>query len=197
MPALSPQERRSALIAATIPLLREHGTAVSTRQIADAAGVAEGTIFGVFKDKTSLVKAAVIAALDPTPLLRDLRAVDPTLPLRPRLVEAVRLVREHVAGHGEILYAVRGALFAGDRQSLVEVMALRYVVLSTIAGLIEPDAVLLRRSPLTTARLLMSFIGVPHRELLGVPEEPMGDEEAVSLILDGLLVRTQETSQEA
>ena len=86
VPALSPEERRAALIAATIPLLREHGASVSTRQIADAAGVAEGTIFGVFKDKASLLKAAVASALDPAPLLRGLKAVDPVLPLRRRLV---------------------------------------------------------------------------------------------------------------
>ena len=51
---LAPDDRRAALIEATLPLLREHGTAVSTRQIADAAGVAEGTIFRVFPDKNSL-----------------------------------------------------------------------------------------------------------------------------------------------
>ncbi len=52
---MAPEDRRAALIAATIPLLREHGLDVSTRQIAQAAGVAEGTIFGVFPDKNSLV----------------------------------------------------------------------------------------------------------------------------------------------
>ncbi len=193
VPALSPQERRAALIAATIPLLREHGTAVSTRQIADAAGVAEGTIFGVFKDKTSLLRAAVVAALDPTPLLRQLRAVDLGLPLRSRLAQAARLVREHVTSHGAILFAVRGALFQGDRQGIVEVMATRYLVLNAIATLIEPDARLLRRSPLTAARLLMSFVAVPRGGVLGVPDEPLRDDEVVSLLLDGLLVRPATT----
>jgi AcrR family transcriptional regulator len=190
VPALSPQERRAALIAATIPLLREHGTAVSTRQIADAAGVAEGTIFGVFKDKTSLLRAAVVAALDPAPLLRQLKAVDRALPLRARLVAAARLIREHVAGHGAILFAVRSSLFEGDRKSIVEVMATRYLVLTELASLIEPDAGLLRRSPLTTARLLMSFVAAPRGGVLGVPDEPLSDDEVVSLLLDGLLIRT-------
>src|SRR5690349_3699156 len=39
---LPPAERRAALVAATLPLISEHGPAVSTRQIAVAAGVAEG-----------------------------------------------------------------------------------------------------------------------------------------------------------
>ena len=83
---MAPEDRRAALIAATIPLLHEHGLDVSTRQIADAAGVAEGTIFGVFKDKSSLVVAALVQALDPQPTLDALAAIDRGLDLRERLV---------------------------------------------------------------------------------------------------------------
>jgi AcrR family transcriptional regulator len=165
VPAMSAEERRAALVAATIPLLREHGTAVSTRQIADAAGVAEGTIFGVFKDKASLIRAAVVAATDPAPLLRNLRAIDPTLDLRARLVTATHLLREHVAGFGALLYVIRSAAFATDREGLVDVMASRYLVLYEIANLIEPDAALLRRNPSTAARLLLSLAATPHGHL--------------------------------
>ena len=82
VPALAPEERRQALIAATIPLLHEHGLEVSTRQIAAAAGVAEGTIFGVFESKNSLVVCSVIQALDPQVTLDALDAIDRSLPLR-------------------------------------------------------------------------------------------------------------------
>src|SRR5258705_11663718 len=68
VPAISPDERRAALIQATIPLLREHGAAVTSRQIAEASGDAEGTIFGVFPDKPSLIRAARIAALGTAPV---------------------------------------------------------------------------------------------------------------------------------
>jgi len=163
VPALSPEQRRAALIAATIPLLREHGANVSTRQIAEAAGVAEGTIFGVFKDKVSLLRAAVLAALDPTPLLRDLKAIDPGLPLRARLVAAARLVRAHVADQGSLYFLVRGPLFADDRRSLGELMAGRYLILNELTSLIEPDARLLRRSPAVAARLLRSTKTSPRK----------------------------------
>jgi AcrR family transcriptional regulator len=181
VPALSPEERRAALIAATIPLLRKHGTDVSTRQIADAAGVAEGTIFGVFKDKASLLRAAVVAALDPQPLLRGLKAVDPNLPLRPRLIAAAYLVREHVASHGALFFVVREPLLSNDRSCLVELKATRFLILN------EPDARLLRRSPAIAARLLLSLVGSP-RGAFGALDEVLDDEEAVSLVLDGLLV---------
>ena len=56
---MSPEERRDKLIDVTLDLLREHGRAVTTRQIAAAAGVAEGTIFRVVESKEELVEAAI------------------------------------------------------------------------------------------------------------------------------------------
>ena len=191
VPALSPEERRAALIAATIPLLREHGASVSTRQIADAAGVAEGTIFGVFKDKASLLKAAVKTALDPAPLLQGLKAIKPSLALRRRLVAAARLIREHMNRHGAIFMLVRSPAFVGDRETMVEFMASRYLILNELTLLIEPDARLLRRSPAIAARLLLSLVGAP-RGAFGVLDEPLDDDEVVSIILDGLLISTPE-----
>jgi AcrR family transcriptional regulator len=187
VPALSANERRAALVAATIPLLREHGTAVSTRQIADAAGVAEGTIFGVFKDKASLIRAATVAATDPAPLLFNLRAIDPALDLRARLVAATRQMREHVAGFGALLYVIRSAAFAADREGLVDLMASRYLILYELANLIEPDAALLRRSPSTAARLLLPLAAAPQGGF-SMLDEPLDDDEVVSLVLDGLLI---------
>ena len=60
---LSPDDRRRALIDATLPLLRTHGPTVSTRQIAEAAGVAEGTIFRAFPSKDDLINEAVADAM--------------------------------------------------------------------------------------------------------------------------------------
>ncbi len=193
MAALSPDERRAALIAATIPLLREHGAQVSTRQIAQAAGVAEGTIFGVFKDKPSLLRAAVLRALDPGSVLAGLRAIDLALPLRDRLVRAVRLVREHVADHGAILHLVRSGLFVDDSHGFVDIMAIRRMIVEAVNSIIEPDAPLLRRSPMTATRLLMSLVAGPPAIHLGVLDEPLADDEIVSIVLDGLLIRPQQT----
>ena len=52
---LAPEARRKSIIDAVIPLLLENGPNVTTAQIAEAAGIAEGTIFRVFPDKTSLL----------------------------------------------------------------------------------------------------------------------------------------------
>src|SRR4051812_39393500 len=87
--ALPPGERREALIAATLPLVLEHGTEVSTRLIAEAAGVAEGTIFRVFPSKDDLIEAVVASAFDSAPLVEAIGRVDRSLPLDARLVSAV------------------------------------------------------------------------------------------------------------
>src|SRR3954452_2745715 len=89
--ALPPEERREALIAATLPLVLEHGTDVSTRLIAEAAGVAEGTIFRVFASKDDLVEATIASAFDPSPLVDALSSIDRTAPLVERLETAVQL----------------------------------------------------------------------------------------------------------
>ena len=61
---LPPDERRAALIAATEPLLEQFGREVSTRQIAEAASVAEGTIFRAFATKDALIDAVLEDVFD-------------------------------------------------------------------------------------------------------------------------------------
>ena len=90
--ALPPGQRRAAIIASTVRLLIAHGTAITTRQIAEAACIAEGTIFRVFPDKDSLVVAAIERAFDPAPVEDELQAIDATLPLATRLEQAVAIL---------------------------------------------------------------------------------------------------------
>lgn len=63
---MSPDDRRRAIIDAVRPLLIEHGDRLTTRLIAEAAGVAEGTIFRVFPDKEALLHAVAADTLNPS-----------------------------------------------------------------------------------------------------------------------------------
>lgn len=95
---LAPDARRAAIIDAVIPLLREHGRGVSTRQLAEAAGVAEGTLFRAFGDKESIIHAAVERFLDPEPFRGALRGIDPDEPVEERLRQVIHLLRERFQG---------------------------------------------------------------------------------------------------
>src|SRR3954471_22378307 len=94
--ALPPEERRARIVAATLPLLLAHGSAVTTRQIAEAAGIAEGTIFRAFPDKESLFAAVIESATDTSSVDAALDAIDAGLPLETRLVAVVDILRRRV-----------------------------------------------------------------------------------------------------
>ncbi|WP_051640370.1 TetR/AcrR family transcriptional regulator [Cellulomonas sp. URHE0023] len=88
---LPPDERRAAILLAIQPVLLERGAGVTTRELAEAAGVAEGTLFRVFTDKVTLIRAAIWTAIDPADAVPEIDAVDRTLPLRDRLIAVMRL----------------------------------------------------------------------------------------------------------
>ena len=103
---LSPEDRRAAILDAAVPLFIASGSGVTTRQIADAAGIAEGTIFRVFDDKDAIVDAVVARFMDPGPALARLDAIDPTLDLEETIVEIVEILAERIAGVMGIMQAV-------------------------------------------------------------------------------------------
>ena len=70
---LPPDERRAAILLAVRPVILARGAAVTSRELAEAAGVAEGTLFRVFTDKVTLVREAVLAAVDPADASRRSR----------------------------------------------------------------------------------------------------------------------------
>jgi AcrR family transcriptional regulator len=186
---MAPDDRRQALIRATIPLLHEHGLDVSTRQIAEAAGVAEGTIFGVFENKNKLVTVSVLQALDPQPTIDAFTAIDRGLPLRERLTIAADLLMQRFQEHAQLMGALRKLIMTqGHEEHLRKAGQDRQRTQAALTELIEPDAAILRRSPASTARLLLLYCGARTFGPFGDPE-PFDSQEAVSLLLDGLLIR--------
>jgi AcrR family transcriptional regulator len=188
--ALPPSERRAEIVAATLPLVLAHGAAVTTRQIAEAAGIAEGTIFRVFPDKESLIEAVVESAFDSTATDAALLGIHPSLTLEARLIEAVEILRRRVAD----LWQLRTALGMMQMSSSGPSMTDRHQApdLGPLATLFEADREQISRDPLEAAHLLRGLtIASTHPAL--ILDEPLASDEIVALFLDGIRTRTHDT----
>ena len=175
--ALPPEARRAAIVAATVPLLVAHGTNVTTRQIADAAGVAEGTIFRVFADKEAVIDAAVEAALDPAPTEAALAAIDRGLAFDAQLVRAAEILQLRVTEVWQLLSSVGRTPSSKDRRPPPE--------LSELTRLFEPQRGVLRQEPDVAAGLLRGLVLAASHPLL-ITGEPLAPEAIVATLLDGL-----------
>ena len=179
---LPPEERRAAIVAATIPLLIAHGSMVNTRQIAEAAGIAEGTIFRVFRDKEQLIDAAVEQAFDPGPSDDALRAIDRALPLEARLEAAAEIIQRRVSAIWQLMAAVGRTKPPESVRPAGE--PYRPPNSAALAELFEPDRGHLRRDPLASAQLFRGLIFAASHPALA--DEPLPPAEIVSLLLDGI-----------
>ncbi|MFJ5924587.1 TetR/AcrR family transcriptional regulator [Kitasatospora sp. NPDC092948] len=158
-PSMDAERRREMIVRAALPLVVEYGGAVTTRQIARAAGIGEGTVFRVFADKDAVLDACVAEALRPEPALDELAAIPLTLPLPDRLVEAAAALRAHLDRLGALL----GALYATNGRARTRTgpapdrAAGTLPVRRALAELVEPERELLRLSP---DRLAALFLGL-------------------------------------
>jgi AcrR family transcriptional regulator len=175
-------------VAATEPLLATRGEQVSTRELAVAAGVAEGTIFRVFPTKDALIDAVVEDAFDMTSLCVEIGRIDLTLDLEARLLQVAellhgRLVRVFALFHTLMTrrahpHALRGVREKQERE--------RRLVQTAVAAVLAPDAPRLRVAPEEAATLLNAMLmSAAHPLVCG--EATPHPRQIVQVLLHGIL----------
>ena len=191
---LPPDDRRREIIDAVIPLLLERGSALSTRDIADAAGVAEGTVFSVFPDKASVIIEAVKATVDPDSTREALAEIPEDAPFEQQLEIAAELLMVRGERIGLLVGVLRTIQPAGEgkpaaaHRIIKESHAATLLALSDLFGRHEA------RLKTTPARAAVVFWGLvfANAHALMTGDERLEAAAIVDMVLHGIAAPDQE-----
>lgn len=180
---LSPDERRAKIVAAARPLFHEHGHATSTRLVAEAAGIAEGTVFRVFATKEELVDAVLDAEFDPQQFLDEVAAIDLGLPLEERMVAVTTVLQRRFL---KIFHLMAALGLPKPPPRFQDPDQRRRFAEDGVIRVVAPDADRFRVPPEEVVRLirLLTFSGShPHIS----DGKTLTPQEIVSVVLHGTL----------
>ena len=180
-------ERRRALIDATQPLLLEHGPGITSRQIAEAANVAEGTIFRVFASKQELIDAAIADLLSPDHLFDRLSAASGSTDLLSLCTGLVGALQTHAREMRRLFSVLQGPAGKTSKHPAPPELARRTIDL--ITEMLTPHQDALSLPPRSAAGTLMALsfgssfahiagnqtpdpAQVAHTLLYGISKEP-------------------------
>jgi AcrR family transcriptional regulator len=197
---MPPEDRRRAIVSVLVPLIAERGGEVSTREIARAAGIAEGTIFRVFPDKRSLLMAAAEEAVNPADgqalFDESLHGVED---LRDKVVVVASWIQERMLLSSAVMVAVRPHLLATFHEARADgrepmtgppefVLKAQEDLHRRLTGLFEPHRDELATEPDVAATALRSLVLGSSRPELGMTAA-LTPEDIADLLLDGVLRR--------
>ena len=184
---LPPDARRAALMAATEPLLERFGRDVSTRQIAEAAGVAEGTIFRAFPTKEALIDACVAEAFDVQHTLDELASLDGAPDLEACVLAAVTVLQSRMRRVIALFHTLRVPPTSPEEVSDLRARQARdnEALMGALVDLLQPFAHQLRRPLADSATALRTVTFALTHPMLGAGEVSTPDQIA-DLLLHGL-----------
>lgn len=200
--ALPPEERRRQILDAAEPLLRQHGRSVSTRQIARAAGVAEGTLFRVFDNKADLINQTVIRSLEAQRTVDQLQSIDTDLELEDKLVQIATALQQRLRETFGLLHSLGPPTDATeeDQRAFGAFMnEQNQLTTAAVARLIDSDRDKLILTTDQTVQLLATVILTVSHPMTarthGVSHLSTDPAALVDLILHGALVDSARTTQ--
>ncbi|GAA1869028.1 TetR/AcrR family transcriptional regulator [Myceligenerans crystallogenes] len=200
---MSPEARRAAIVDACLDVVAARGADVSSKELAEAAGVAEGTLFRAFGDKWSLLGAVALEgmfrAADPAGTRDELAAVDRSLPLADRLTLTIELGRARMSAALRWMEVLRRLAPDGEqlkqmsperhrqmhqtRETLVAQREMqRAMTIEGLVGILEPDADDLRFSLDVVVSLLEAAIAGTHARVDHLSEPPPASVVADALV---------------
>ena len=191
---LPPAERQRAIVDAIIPLLLDKGSAVTTQQMAQAAGIAEGTIFRVFPDKPSVIREAVRTSMDPAPVCQALADIPDSASMESQLEAAATVLLEHSQRVAALVGVLRSAATsaAGHPAGIPQfVRKSNAAILDELTKLLGRHADRLR---VPAVRAAIAFRGLifANAHPMVTPGEKTTPQEIADLLLCGVM--TTETS---
>lgn len=179
---LPADERRRAIIEATKPLLIDHGDKVTTKQIAEAAGIAEGTIFRVFANKDELIEAVLDDLTDPSRICAMISATGG----RATLAEQIEVLMDRVLADIATISRLMPYLHQRRARSTHEQLhkhrpPAAAPVLEAATKVLEPFAAQLSVTPAQAAWLIETVLlsmAVPH-----TPDSPFSSSAEIAQVL--------------
>jgi AcrR family transcriptional regulator len=185
---LPPDDRRRAIVEAITPLLLAKGAAVTSREMAEAAGIAEGTIFRVFDDKASVIVEAIRVSMDPGPVTEALARIPAADPLEAQLEEAAEALfawTDRVATLFGVLRTIEPAKPPRPPQGRRFVVEANAAILAALADLFERHRDRLRVEPSRAALVMRGFVFATAHPM-SAPEEKLSPAEIVDILLRGI-----------
>jgi AcrR family transcriptional regulator len=185
---LAPEDRRRSILNAVIPLLLDQGGTVTTAEMAEAAGIAEGTIFRVFPDKTALVHDAVKTCLDPAPVLDQLAAIERDLPLEIKLRKAAAIVlqrSEKVHALVAVLKSMPHPDHTNHREAHKAAVEANSLIFWGLTRIFSDESEGLAVEPASAAAAFRGLLYAVSFPLID-PDEQITADKAVEIMLDGV-----------
>ncbi len=156
--------------------------------MAEAAGIAEGTIFRVFPDKASVIAGAIKASMDPAPVQDALAHVPEDIPMEAQLEKAARVLLDW-SGRVGTLFGVLRTVHppttgrpSGGRRIFRESNA---AILAALTDLFERHRDRLRVAP---SRAAVAFRGLVFASAHPMSDEKLTAEEIVAMLLTGIAI---------